>query len=97
MLATVVAESQQAVPALHLATLARQTIGKQEWSGVCATCHGNLGQGGYGPAIASNPPLAQRAALEVILRNGVTGTHRRDAARRRHLDGGADRRARSRT
>jgi len=54
--------------------LAAASLGHDEWSGVCATCHGNLGQGGYGPSIASNPTITQPAALEGIIRNGVTGT-----------------------
>jgi len=52
---------------------AATTIGKQEWEGVCATCHGNLGEGGYGPNIASNPIIIQPAGLEHIIRNGVEG------------------------
>ena len=51
-----------------------ETIGRQEWNGVCATCHGNLGQGGYGPNIASNSLLKQMTGLELILRNGFTGS-----------------------
>jgi cytochrome c oxidase subunit 2 len=58
----------------YISSVARQTIGKQEWGGVCATCHGNLGQGGYGPAIATNTLLTQPSALTGILRNGFTGT-----------------------
>ena len=69
---TVVAESQAAYDA-YLATLA-PTIGKQDWSGVCATCHGNLGQGGYGPNIATNSLLVQAGALARILRNGFVGS-----------------------
>jgi cytochrome c oxidase subunit 2 len=52
----------------------RTTLGRQEWNGVCATCHGNLGQGGYGPAIANNTLLTQPSALAGIVRNGFTGT-----------------------
>jgi cytochrome c oxidase subunit 2 len=73
MEATVVAESQQSYEN-YISTLAPQTIGRQEWSGVCATCHGNLGQGGYGPPIANNTLLTQPVSLASILRNGVTGT-----------------------
>jgi cytochrome c oxidase subunit 2 len=72
MQATVQAESQQAYKR-YITTTAPQTIGQQEWGGVCATCHGNLGQGGYGPAIANNTLLTQPSALEGILRNGFTG------------------------
>jgi cytochrome c oxidase subunit II len=57
----------------YLATW-HQTIGKQIWNGVCATCHGNLGQGGYGPAIANNSLLTQLSSLEGIVRHGFTGT-----------------------
>ena len=55
MHATVQAESQQAYQ--HYLATWHETIGKQIWNGVCATCHGNLGQGGYGPAIANNSLL----------------------------------------
>ncbi len=57
----------------YVSTVARQTLGEQEWGGVCATCHGNLGQGGYGPAISTNSLLVQPSALTGILRNGFTG------------------------
>jgi cytochrome c oxidase subunit 2 len=73
MLATVRAESAQAYQT-YISKTAATTIGRQEWTGVCAMCHGNLGQGGYGIAIANNATLAQASALEGILRNGVTGT-----------------------
>ena len=72
MLGAVQSESQQAYR--HYLATWRQTIGKQIWSGVCATCHGNLGQGGYGPPIANNSVLVQKSSLESILRNGVTGS-----------------------
>ena len=58
----------------YVSTVARQTIGQQEWGGVCATCHGNLGQGGYGPALATNSLLKQPAGLVQILRHGFTGS-----------------------
>jgi cytochrome c oxidase subunit 2 len=73
MRAMVVVESQQAYEH-YISTTARQTIGKQEFAGVCATCHGNLGQGGYGPPIANNTTITQAIALNGILRFGVTGT-----------------------
>jgi cytochrome c oxidase subunit II len=69
MRATVVAGSQQEYRH-YVSTVARETIGKQEWNGVCATCHGNLGQGGYGPAVSSSPLLIQTSGLIGILRNG---------------------------
>jgi cytochrome c oxidase subunit 2 len=73
MLATVNAESAQSYRTFITKT-APATLGAQEWSGVCATCHGNLGQGGYGPAISNNTIITQPAALAGILRNGVNGT-----------------------
>src|SRR5262249_15057336 len=73
MLATVVAQSDAAYRHFVDVTT-RATLGQQEWSGVCATCHGNLGQGGYGPVIANNSLLTQPSALEGIVRNGSTGT-----------------------
>jgi len=73
MLATVKAESAQSYRTFITKT-APATLGAQEWSGVCATCHGNLGQGGYGPAISNNTIITQPAALAGILRNGVNGT-----------------------
>jgi cytochrome c oxidase subunit II len=72
MLGTVQAESQQQYN--HYLATWQDTIGKQIWNGVCATCHGNLGQGGYGPAIANNSILTQPAALAGIVHNGITGS-----------------------
>jgi len=46
------------------------TVGKETFTGVCAKCHGSLGQGGYGPKIAGNATLADRQALEDLVRNG---------------------------
>jgi cytochrome c oxidase subunit 2 len=73
MLAAVKAESRQAYEH-YINTVAHETIGHQIWTGVCATCHGNLGQGGYGPAIANNTLLTQPRALAGIVHNGFTGT-----------------------
>jgi cytochrome c oxidase subunit 2 len=71
MLATVQAGSQREYR--HYLATWQETIGKQIWNGVCATCHGNLGQGGYGPAIANNTLLIQPSALAGIVHNGFTG------------------------
>ena len=73
MLASVVAESQAQYDA-YIGTTAAETIGQQEFVGVCATCHGNLGEGGYGPNIASNPTIIQPAGLETVIRQGVNGS-----------------------
>jgi cytochrome c oxidase subunit II len=53
-----------------VAKSAAAVLGRTEFQGVCATCHGMDGQGGYGPAIATNPLLTQRTGLEQIVRNG---------------------------
>jgi cytochrome c oxidase subunit II len=73
MLATVKAQSAQSYRT-YITKTAPATLGAQEWNGVCATCHGNLGQGGYAPAISNNTIITQPVALAGILRNGVTGT-----------------------
>ena len=45
-------------------------LGKMTFIGVCANCHGFQAQGGFGPDLRGNPVLAQRAALETLLRDG---------------------------
>jgi len=72
MLASVQAGSQPAYR--HYLATWQETIGKQIWNGVCATCHGNLGQGGYGPPIANNSLLVHPSALAGIVHNGFTGS-----------------------
>ena len=70
MVARVVAEPGGAYRS-YVANLAKPMIlGGQEWRGVCATCHGMTGKGGYGPAIATNQILVQKQTLEKIVRNG---------------------------
>jgi cytochrome c oxidase subunit II len=73
MTATVLVQSSQAYQN-YISKTAAATLGKQEWAGVCATCHGNLGQGGFGPALQTNTILTQESALSGIVRNGFTGT-----------------------
>jgi cytochrome c oxidase subunit 2 len=53
-----------------IATTAKKQLGKMEWQGVCAKCHGMQGQGDYGPALATNPLLTQPAGLAAIVREG---------------------------
>ena len=53
-----------------LSQTARQTLGKAEWQGVCAKCHGMRGQGDYGPALAASPTLVQPSGLETVVRQG---------------------------
>jgi cytochrome c oxidase subunit II len=69
MLATVDVKSGSAYRS-YIAHVAPATIGQQEWSGVCATCHGNLGQGGYGPNISASTLLTSKSSLLSILRDG---------------------------
>ena len=45
-------------------------LGKEEWEGVCAKCHGLAGQGGIGPRIAGSPTLTDPAALATLVHNG---------------------------
>jgi cytochrome c oxidase subunit 2 len=44
-------------------------LGKEEWQGVCQKCH-RLDHAYIGPALGGNPLLADRRAIEVLLRNG---------------------------
>jgi cytochrome c oxidase subunit 2 len=70
MLARVVVESEQDYES-YVTQAATASLGRQEFEGVCATCHGMQGQGGYGPALSSSPLLTQRTSLVQILRNGL--------------------------
>jgi cytochrome c oxidase subunit II len=53
-----------------LATASHTELGQAEFEGVCATCHGMQGQGGYGPKISDNPLLTQPAGLESLIEHG---------------------------
>ena len=46
-------------------------LGKQVFTGVCASCHGFNGEGLIGPAIATSPTLQDPKALSDLLRNGI--------------------------
>ncbi len=45
-------------------------LGKAEFAGVCATCHGMTGEGAYGPNLSNNPLLTQTAGLLSIVESG---------------------------
>jgi len=45
-------------------------LGKETFQGVCAKCHGNMGQGGVGPALTGNPLITQRAGITALLEKG---------------------------
>jgi len=47
------------------------TLGKQEFTGACATCHGMQGSGGYGPDLQTNSILTQESSVATIVRNGL--------------------------
>ncbi len=47
-----------------------KNLGKAEFTGVCATCHGMTGQGGYGPNLSNNPLLTQTSGLLSIVQSG---------------------------
>jgi cytochrome c oxidase subunit II len=49
---------------------AAASLGRSEWEGVCAKCHGLQGVGGYGPQIANNQLLVQRTGLRKLLLSG---------------------------
>src|SRR6266498_2289997 len=45
-------------------------LGRGEWVGSCAKCHGLQGQGGFGPQISNNSLLTQGQSLEQLIRQG---------------------------
>jgi cytochrome c oxidase subunit II len=49
---------------------AAAALGRSEWEGVCAKCHGLRGEGGYGPQIANSQLLVQTAGLRSLLERG---------------------------
>jgi len=69
MAARVVATSPQEYQT-YISSNAKTDLGRAEWQGVCATCHGIAGKGGYGPALSSNSILVQESSLAQIVRNG---------------------------
>ena len=69
MQARAVVESQAAYRR-WLSTQAKAQLGRSEWVGVCAKCHGLTGRGDYGPTIVASPILTDRQAFETIVRNG---------------------------
>jgi len=57
-----------------LSSQAGAQLGRNEWEGVCAKCHGPQGQGGYGPAISNSSLLVQTQSLHQLLVNGRNQT-----------------------
>jgi cytochrome c oxidase subunit 2 len=54
----------------YLTATAKTDLGRSEFAGVCATCHGLSGQGAYGPNLSNNPLLTQPSGLIAIVRDG---------------------------
>jgi cytochrome c oxidase subunit 2 len=54
----------------YVSSTAASDLGRAEFQGACATCHGMQGQGGYGPNLAHDPLLIQPSGLANIVRNG---------------------------
>ena len=46
------------------------TLGEETFRGACAKCHGLAGEGDVGPALRGNQLLADREAVEQVVRNG---------------------------
>ncbi len=75
MLASVEVVSQDEFDAWLESRLAEQEagsgeLGREEWEGVCAKCHGMNGEGGIGPRIAGSPTLTDVEDLGNLVRNG---------------------------
>jgi len=56
--------------AAYVGSTAQADLGRSEFQGSCATCHGMKGEGGYGPSLSTNPLLVQPSGLAPIVRNG---------------------------
>ncbi|HSX22461.1 MAG TPA: cytochrome c oxidase subunit II [Gaiellaceae bacterium] len=69
MRARVIATTTQAYDQF-LASTATTNLGRSEFIGACATCHGMHGEGGYGPNLSSNTLLTQPVGLTAIVRDG---------------------------
>ena len=54
----------------YVSSTVNSDLGRAEFAGVCATCHGMQGQGGYGPKLSDNPLLTQPTGLDAVVRNG---------------------------
>ncbi len=55
---------------------AKATLGQEEWTGVCAKCHGLAGQGLVGGRISGSATLQDETALTGVLHNGFTRGNR---------------------
>ena len=69
MAARVKIEPRQAYQS-WVSSTARAELGRGEWEGACAKCHGLAGRGGYGPAIINSSILIQPQSLRTLLEEG---------------------------
>jgi cytochrome c oxidase subunit 2 len=67
---TVVEQSEFNTWVEQQASISDEELGKQEWTAVCAKCHGLAGDGGVGPSIAGNGTLTNRQGLIQLLSTG---------------------------
>ena len=70
---TVISEPQAQYTSFLASARPAAVLGKAEFQGVCQTCHGLAGAGGYGPPLAGNPLTQQPAGIERITRQGQQG------------------------
>jgi cytochrome c oxidase subunit II len=54
----------------YVRTTAKTDLGRSEYAGSCAVCHGMQGEGGYGPNLQQSPLLVQASGLEQRVRQG---------------------------
>lgn len=80
----VIAEPEQAYQSFLASSPSR--LGKQEFEGVCQTCHGMGGKGGYGPPLVGNPLTQQQAGIAQLVRNGGGPKNRMPAVGRGWTD-----------
>jgi cytochrome c oxidase subunit 2 len=73
MAARVVIDSPSAYES-WLASQDARVLGRSEWVGSCAKCHGLTGGGGYGPAIDNSSILVSPVSLRELLVNGRNQT-----------------------
>jgi cytochrome c oxidase subunit 2 len=56
--------------ASYVDTTAVRDLGRAEFQGVCATCHGMRGEGGYGPNLSGSVLVTQLSSVARLVRQG---------------------------